>query len=397
MTLMTVSAVKARILYGVTPLGSEVVSIYEAETRILAADLTARLTQPPFRASAMDGYAVRAADIGTIPARLRVVGRSAAGHGFTGKVGPKEAVRIFTGAPVPEGADTVVIQENVEAGAEDAVTILEGAKSGQFVRPLGYDFRKGDVLLRAGTRLGSRHLMLAAAMNYPEVPVRRKPVIAVLANGDELVRPGTKPSPDQIVSSIPAGMKAAISAWGGETQVLEIAADTKESIAARAEAASGADVLLTIGGASVGEHDLVRGVLEERGARFEVLKAAMRPGKPVMFGFIGMQRVLSLPGNPVSAIICARVFLKPLINAFLGLDPSEPFQEKPLACAVEANGSREHYMRGVTSAGEAVTPIADQDSSLMYAFANADCIIIRPVNAAPLPAGALVPVMPLDF
>ncbi|MGA7325217.1 MAG: gephyrin-like molybdotransferase Glp [Rhodomicrobium sp.] len=397
MSLMPVSAVKARILDGVNPLGSELVSIYEAETRILAADLTARLTQPPFRASAMDGYAVRAADIGTIPARLRVVGRSAAGHGFTGKVGSREAVRIFTGAPVPEGADTVVIQENVEAGPEDAVTILEGGKSGQFVRPLGYDFREGEVLLRAGTRLGSRHLMLAAAMNYAEVPVRRKPVIALLANGDELVRPGTAPNPDQIVSSIPPSMKAAISAWGGDAAILEIAADTKDSIAARADAASGADVLLTIGGASVGEHDLVRGVLEERGARFEVLKAAMRPGKPVMFGFMGKQKVLSLPGNPVSAIICARVFLKPLINAFLGLDTSEQLQEKPLARALEANGAREHYMRAVTSVGDAVTPIADQDSSLIYAFANADCLIIRPVNAAPLPQGALVSVMPLDF
>ena len=228
------------------------------------------------------------------------------------------------------------------------------------------------------------------------LPVRRKPLVAVLANGDELVPPGCTPGANQIVSSVPAGMKAAIEAWGGEALLLEIAQDNKESIAARAHAAARADVLLTIGGASVGEHDLVRSTLEEKGARFEVLKAAMRPGKPVMFGFLGAQRVLSLPGNPASAIICARVFLKPLIDAFLGLETDPPLEQMPLARAVEANGEREHYMRAV-SAGGSVTPIAFQDSSLMNAFAKSDCLAVRPVNAPALPAGALIPVISLDF
>ncbi len=396
MTLMTVAAAKARILNGVEALAGETVSLYEAQGRVLAESLKAGLTQPPFGASAMDGYAVRTADVARVPVSLKVIGSSAAGHGFAGKVGPMEAVRIFTGAPLPEGAGTIVIQENTQAGPADAVAILEGAPEGKHIRRRGYDFEEGEVLLPAGTRLGSRHLMLAAAMNHAAVAVRRKPVIAVLANGDELVPPGSAPKASQIISSIPAGMKAAIEAWGGEALLLELARDTKESIAARAAAGERADVLLTIGGASVGEHDLVRSALEERGARFEVLKAAMRPGKPVMFGFMGTQRVLSLPGNPASAIICARVFLKPLILALLGLDTAEPVRQLPLAHAIAANGEREHYMRAVI-AGATVAPIADQDSSLMKAFATSDCLLVRPVQAPPLTAGAPVPILSLDF
>ncbi|MFZ0572332.1 MAG: molybdopterin molybdotransferase MoeA [Rhodomicrobium sp.] len=275
MTLMTVAGVKARILNGVKALGGETVSLYEAGNRVLAEDLKARLTQPPFDASAMDGYAVRTGDVASVPVSLKVIGSSAAGHGFAGKVGPMEAVRIFTGAPLPEDAGTIVIQENTQAALAGEIAILEGAPEGKHIRPRGYDFKEGEALLPAGTRLGSRHLMLAAAMNHASVAVRRKPVIAVLANGDELVSPGSAPKACQIVSSIPAGMKAAIEAWGGEALLLELAKDTKESIAARAAAGERADVLLTIGGASVGEHDLVRSALEERGARFEVLKAAM--------------------------------------------------------------------------------------------------------------------------
>lgn len=396
MSLMTVAAVKGRILNGVEPLPAEKVSIYAASGRVLAEDLKSKLTQPPFNASAMDGYAVRPEDVGRAPVSLRVIGASAAGHGFAGKIGRGEAVRIFTGAPLPEGAGTIVIQENTEAGPADTVTIFEGAPEGKHIRARGCDFKENEVLLAAGTALGSRQIMLAAAMNQPTLTVRRKPVIAVLANGDELVPPGQTPQPSQIVSSIPAGMKAAIEAWGGEALILEIAKDTKESIAAQAEAAAGADVLVTIGGASVGDHDLVRGTLKEKGVDFEVLKAAMRPGKPVMFGFRGRQRVLSLPGNPASAIICARIFLKPLISALLGLDPGERLKELPLARPIEANSEREHYMRAVISGG-AVAPITDQDSSLMNAFAKADCLLVRPVNAPPMPAGAFVPVISLDF
>jgi molybdopterin molybdotransferase len=228
------------------------------------------------------------------------------------------------------------------------------------------------------------------------VPVRRRPIVAILANGDELVPPGTVPRQDQIVSSIPAGMKPAIESWGGEVQILAIAKDSKASLTASAEAASKADILVTIGGASAGEHDLVRIALEERGARFEVLKAAMRPGKPVMFGFLAKQRVLSLPGNPASAMICGLIFLKPLIKALLGSETEEPLRYIPLAHALEANGMREHYMRAQLAEGAAV-PAKDQDSSLIGVFAKSDCLILRPVNTPALPEGALVPVISLEF
>jgi molybdopterin molybdotransferase len=396
MTLMPVAAVKAHILKSVEPLPGEPVSIYEAHGRVLAQELRAKLTQPPFDASAMDGYAICTDDGAATPVTLRVTGTSAAGHGFAGIVGPGEAVRIFTGAPVPAGAGTIVIQENTEVPAQDAVLILEGARAGNHIRPRGYDFKEGDVLLAAGTKLNSRDLMLAAAMNNPALPVRRKPIVAVLANGDELVPPGADPRQDQIVSSIPAGMKPAIEAWGGEARILPIARDDKASLAACVEAAGKADVLLTLGGASVGEHDLVRIALEERGAHFEILRAAMRPGKPVMFGFLGGQRVLSLPGNPASAMICALVFLKPLIKALLGCTTDEPSQLVPLAQALEANGAREHYMRARLTGGAAV-PAKDQDSSLISIFAKSDCLIVRPVNAPPLPEGAPVPIISLEF
>ena len=396
MTLMPVADVQARIVSGVEPLAAETVSIFEAAGRVLAEDLTAKLTQPPFAASAMDGYAVRAADMAAVPAHLTVIGRSAAGHGFGGEVTAGEAVRIFTGAPVPVGADTIVIQENTRAIGEGAVEIQERAPVGQYVRPRGYDFSEGEILLAAGTKLASRELMLAAAMNHATAPVRRKPIVAVLANGDELVQPGQPPGESQIISSIPAGMNAAIAAWGGDPLLLDLARDSKESLAARVRDAQKADVLLTIGGASVGEHDLVRGTLEDMGARFDVLKVAMRPGKPVMFGFLGKQRVLSMPGNPASAIICARVFLKPLLDRFLGRCGGKEEREVPLAIAIEANGEREHYMRAHLSQ-TGVAPIGDQDSSLMNAFAKADCLLVRPARSPALEAGALVKVIPLDF
>lgn len=396
MSLTPVADARALIVSGVEPVDAESVSIFEATGRILAEDLKAKLTQPPFPASAMDGYAVRAADLAVIPARLKVVGMSAAGHGFGGEVGPGEAARIFTGAPVPSGADTVVIQENTKAIDKSEVEILEGARLGQNIRPRGNDFVEGEVLLGAGTRLGARQLMLAAAMNHAKLAVRRKPLVAVLATGDELVEPGSALGPGKIVSSIPAGVKAAIEAWGGEAIMPPIARDDRDSLAASIASARAADVLLTIGGASVGEHDLVRGVLEGRGAKFHVLKAAMRPGKPVMIGFLAAQRVLSLPGNPASALICARVFLKPLLDALLGLPPSEGTRLAPLAVALGANGDREHYMRATLSE-EGVRPIPEQDSSLVNAFAQANCLLVRPAKATPAPQGALAPVIPLDF
>jgi molybdopterin molybdotransferase len=396
MALMPVEQAKTRILAGVEPLPAESVSIYEARGRVLAQDLKATLTQPPFDASAMDGYAVRAQDVATVPALLKVIGTSAAGHAFAGKLGPEQAVRIFTGAPVPEGTGAIVIQEDTSPVPPDGVSILQSAAPGRHIRKRGYDFEEGVPSLQAGTRLNGRHLMLAAATNHPTLPVRRKPIVAILANGDELVPPGETPKASQIVSSIPAALIPAIETWGGHALLLAIAKDTKESIGAEIDAAARADVLVTIGGASVGDHDLVRGALEEKGARFEVLKAAIRPGKPVMFGTLGPQKVLNLPGNPASAMICSAIFLKPLIAALLGLPTDEAVHEIPLARAVGANGERAHYMRANASGGT-VAPDPDQDSSLISVLARSNCLLVRPVNSPALPAGTPVPVIFLDF
>ncbi|MBT3070091.1 molybdopterin molybdotransferase MoeA [Rhodomicrobium sp. Az07] len=393
--LISVDEALAKILADVEPVGAEAVALHDARGRVLAADLAAKLTQPPFDASAMDGYAVRAVDIAAAPARLAVIGEAAAGQGFAGTLGQGQAVRIFTGAPVPEGADAVVMQEAARE-ADGAVTVLEASPPGAHIRRCGYDFREGDTMLPAGATLNARQIMLAAAMNHGALRVRRRPVVAVLAAGDELAEPGAELRAGQIVSSVPAGLSAAVAAWGGSANCLAIARDTRGSLAAAISAASDADLLVTIGGASVGAHDLVRGALEAVGARFEVMRVAMRPGKPLMAGRLGGQRVLTLPGNPVAALVCARLFLKPLLDRMLGCVSNDAVDEAPLAVAVAANGARQHYMRARRERG-AVTPLADQDSSLVSVFAAADCLIVRPPYAAALDAGNTVPVIPLDF
>ena len=396
MTLMPVAEVQAAIVRGVEPLDAETVSIFEAAGRILAQDLSAKLTQPPFAASAMDGYAVRRADIASLPPRLKVIGRFVAGMVSKARF---ERARRSASSPVRRSRQEPTPSSSRKTPKPRTMgrwRILELAPLGQHIRPRGYDFSEGDTLLASGMELASRQLMLAAAMNNATVAVRRRPIIAILANGDELVLPGQSPASGQIISSIPAGMKAAITAWGGESLLLDLAQDSKESLAARVRDAQEADVLLTIGGASVGEHDLVRGTLEDMGARFEVMKVAMRPGKPVMFGFLDKQRILSMPGNPASAIICARVFLKPLLDRFLGRARRDEPRTVRLAVPLDANGEREHYMRAKLS-DDGVAPIRHQDSSLMSVFANADCLLVRPDRGPALPAGALVRVIPLDF
>ena len=316
MALLSVAEALARVTAGLKPLEVERVALEGASGRVLAEDVAARLTQPPFDASAMDGYAVRAADVTAVPVMLRVVGRSAAGAGFRGRVGPGEAVRIFTGAPVPEGADLIVIQENAEE-EQGSVTIKEAAGE-PHIRPRGQDFAEGEILLTAGTRLGPREMMLAAAMNQADLPVRRKPKVAILATGNEVVPPGSELAADQIVSSVPYGLAALIARHGGEAMALGIAKDEPESIITLARAGSAADILVTIGGASVGEYDLVAAALKSEGLELDFWKIAMRPGKPLLFGRMGNQRVLGVPGNPVSALICAHVFLIPMLDKLLG-------------------------------------------------------------------------------
>ena len=398
MALLSVAEALARVTQGLEPLESERVKLEQARGRVLAEDIAAHLTQPPFDASAMDGYAVRAADVAVLPATLRLIGEALAGRGFDREVKQGEAVRIFTGAPVPKGADTVVIQENTEV-APGVVTINDAAPR-RHIRPRGQDFTKGEVLLRAGTRLGLRELLLAAALNHAELPVRRKPKVAILATGDEVVPPGTALDRDQIVSSVPAGLAALIEAQGGEPMSLGIAQDSAESIVTLAGTGSAADILVTVGGASVGERDLVSAALRSEGMELDFWKIAMRPGKPLLYGRLGNQRVLGVPGNPVAALICGLVFLVPMLHRLLGLrEGARGPHEAVLGQALEANGPREHYMRAASTwrpNGERlVTTLAAQDSALMADFARADCLIVRPPDAPALTEGERVTIIPL--
>jgi molybdopterin molybdotransferase len=399
MTLLSVAEALARVTDGLAPLEAERVPLGDALGRVLAEDLAARLTQPPFDASAMDGYAVRAADVATLPARLTVIGEAAAGSGFGGNVGSGEAVRIFTGAPVPRGADTIVIQENTIA-ADGIVTVTEAAP-GRHIRPCGQDFAEDDVLLYRGTRLGPREVMLAAAMNHADVPVTRRPKVAILSTGDEVAPPGTALGPDQIVGSVSYGLGALVEAQGGEAISLGIAKDTVESLIASIRTAAGADILVTIGGASVGERDLVASTLRSEGLEFDFWKIAMRPGKPLLYGRLGGQRVLGVPGNPVAALICGLVFLVPMVHCLLGLqEGSDGFEEALLGEALAANGPRQHYLRATSRRGpggeRVVAPLPAQDSSLMADFARADCLIVRPPMAPPLEAGGRVTIIALS-
>ncbi len=400
MPLLSVPEALARVLDGVEPMAVETVALLDARGRVLAAGLAAKLTQPPFDVSAMDGWAVRAADVAKAGARLRVVGEAAAGRGFLGAIGPGEAVRIFTGAPVPVGADTVVIQENA-GRAGDWVTVREGAPEDANTRSRGGDFREGDTLLRAGRVLEARALTLAAAMGQADLPVRRKPRVAILATGDELVPPGTTPGPDQIVSSIPYGLAAMVEAAGGEARLLGIARDTRAELSAKLGEAKTADILVTIGGASVGDHDLVGAALGAEGLELSFWKIAMRPGKPLLFGRLGHQRVLGLPGNPVSALICARLFLVPLIRRLLGVAPeAESAETARLAHGIPANGPRAHYMRATLAEHEGdrrVTVLPSQDSSLLSVLAEADCLVVRPPAAPSIPTDSEVPILSIDF
>ena len=328
---------------------------------------------------AMDGYAVRAADAASVPAELKLVGEAAAGHAFEGSVGEGDAVRIFTGAPLPPGADAVVIQEDTEA-LDDGVRILEAAQLGRHIRKRGIDFEERQILLTSGLRLGARQLMLAAGMNHARLPARRKPRVAILATGDELVMPGETPRADQIISSVPYGLAALFTRFGAAPERLGIAQDTRASLRERITAGQDADILVTIGGASVGEHDLVASALTEAGMEMDFWKIAMRPGKPLMFGRLGQTRVIGVPGNPVSAMICARVFVVPLIARLLGgADALAPAQV-PLGDVIAENGPRQHYMRGTLRGDEngsrVVFPADSQDSSLMATLAESDCLIV---------------------
>lgn len=399
MALLSVAEALARVTHALQPLETERVPLESASGRVLAEDLAARVTQPPFDASAMDGFAVRAKDVAVLPATLRLIGVSAAGTGFDGEVGEGETVRIFTGAPVPQGADTIVIQEDAEQS--HGVVTAKKVELHAHIRPRGQDFKEGESLLTGGTRLGPCELMLAAAMNHAEVPVRCKPKVAILATGDEVVPVGSELGKDQIVSSVPIGLATLIEKAGGQAMQLGIAKDDPKSLVTLARAGSAADVLVTVGGASVGERDLVASALKSEGLEIDFWKIAMRPGKPLLYGRLGHQRVLSLPGNPVSAVITAHVFLVPMLQAMLGLTTRAlPLPEAVLGEALAANGPREHYMRARSEWREdgtrVVRPLPSQDSSLVAELARADCLIVRAPHAAPLAAGERVGIILFD-
>ena len=397
--MIPVAEARRRILEAIAMIGSEQVSLAHAAGRTLAADAIARLTQPPNAVSAMDGYAVRAADVAKAPATLTVIGAAPAGRPFAGGVGAGQAVRIFTGAPLPDGADTIVIQEDTEAKG-DSVVIKEAAPLGHYVRKAGLDFKAGDALLRSGRVLSPRDVGLCAAMNVPWLTVRRKPRVAILATGDEIVQPGEALGPGQIVSSNAWALAAFVDANGGEAINIGIAPDEKATLKTMAEQARGADLLVTTGGASVGDHDLVQSALGEIGLSLDFWKIAMRPGKPLMFGKLGATPLLGLPGNPVSSLVCSLLFLAPMLAKFLGRAETEPRRVAArLGADLKSNDRREDYLRATlerASDGAIVAlPFRAQDSSMMATLAKADGLIVRAPLAPALKAGDPVEVIPL--
>lgn len=373
--MISVEEALDRLLALAAPLPVEQVPLAQAAGRVLAETLTARRDQPPFAASAMDGYAIKRVEA-DLHAQFKVVGEAAAGHRFSGRVGAGQAVRIFTGAPVPDGADFVIIQEDVTRQG-DLIAIANTPGDSTNIRPAGADFTEGAPL-PAPRRLTPRDVALLAAMNHAMVPVTRRPDVAILATGDELVLPGEDPGPDQIVASNSYGLKAMLEEMGCIARLLPIARDTEGSIATALQLAEGADLILTIGGASVGDHDLVAGVTASLGMDVAFHKVAMRPGKPLMAGRLGGAAMIGLPGNPVSAMVCGQVFVAPVVRRMLGLgDVQPPPTLARLGAPLDANGPRAHYMRAVLADG-IVTPFKAQDSSLLSVLSQANALIVRP-------------------
>jgi len=396
--MISVAKAISQVIENVKKTDTVKVSVSDALGHVLAEDVTARLTQPWADVSAMDGYAVRAADVSTVPVDLTVIGESPAGGCYDGMVAKAQAVRIFTGAPVPKGADAIVIQEDTVRDG-DTVTVQETATPGRFVRPAGLDFKSGSMLLKAGRVLSARDLGLAAAGNVPELTVKRRPRIAIIATGDELVMPGEALGPNQIISSNSVMLAAYVTSLGAKAVDLGIARDAPASLTPLLKSAQNADMLVTIGGASVGDYDLVNQVLDQEGVDLGFYKVAMRPGKPLIFGHLHGTPVLGLPGNPVSVGVTSAIFLKPAINAMLGLDTTTTLEPATLGSDLGENDQRQDYLRAtsaVNGSGETVvTPFSKQDSAMLAKFADADCLIVRAPHAKPAKAGDAVDIVRL--
>jgi molybdopterin molybdotransferase len=398
--MISVEEALGRILAAFGPLPSEQVALSEALGRVLAEPVISRRMQPPADVSAMDGYAARAADVGTAPVTLRLVGESAAGGSYDQTLGEGETARIFTGAPVPDGADCIIIQEVTDANGE-AITVKEAGQLGRHIRKAGLDFKEGDLGLPAGRRMSARDMGVAAAMNNPWLTVRRRPRVAILATGDEVVMPGDPIGPNQIVSSNSLALAGVVEACGGDPVMLGIAPDDADGLEVMTDAARGHDLLLTSGGVSVGDHDLVRKVLDKQGLDLDFWRVAIRPGKPLMFGMLESTPVLGLPGNPVSALVCALVFMRPAMAVMLGADVEEADrgygQRARLAHALPANNMRQDYMRAqLTTDGDGVlvaNTFDAQDSSMLSLLAASDCLLIRPPKAPEAAAGDMVDIM----
>ena len=392
--MISVDEALAKCFALVRPLDAETVPLRHAAGRVLARPLQATRDQPPFPASAMDGYALQGD-----PApgdRFAVIGEAGAGHAWTGRIAPGQAIRIFTGAPIPDGATRVVIQEDVIRDG-DTITLRDGADIATHIRPAGQDFRAGATV--TPRRLRPNDLALLAAMNIPEVPVTRRPVIAIIPTGDELVIPGETPRDDQIIASNSYTLAALVEAEGAQARLLPIARDTEAELFTVLSMAEGADLVVTIGGASVGDHDLVGRVAESMGMERAFYKIAMRPGKPLMAGRLRGIPMLGLPGNPVSSIVCGHLFLLPMVRALLGLGEQPPATARAILGAdVGPTGPRTHYMRARLSPGAGlprITPFDRQDSALITILTEADALLIRPLGDAARPAGTEVDYIPL--
>ncbi len=394
--MISVAEALVKVKAGFSVVSSEQIGLADGLGRVLSEDVAARVSHPPMAVSAMDGYAVRALDVAGAPVDLKQIGESQAGAGFGGTVKTGETVRIFTGALLPAGADAIVMQENTKAdGAQ--IQINESVEPGKFVRPAGMDFSEGELLLKAGTILSARDLGLVAAMNVPSLKVRRRPRVAFTATGEELSMPGGNLSPDQIVSSNSFAVAAYIETLGGVPLNLGITRDDEGSLRQVIASAKGADLLLTIGGASVGDYDFVSKLMVESEANLSFYKVAMRPGKPLIFGRLGGVPLLGLPGNPVSVGVTAIIFLKAAMNTMLGADEAEAMENAVLDCELPANDHRQDYLRAVfahdAEGHSVVRPFGPQDSAMMARLAEADCLVIRPPEAPAAKAGDRVDIL----